>query len=73
MLPPYLIFSGSLEDLYTDAELAYVCSYCVECIYIYIRYAVDIQLLFLIGHLYLIGVWCGEDHRINTIEAQCLK
>jgi hypothetical protein len=36
MLPPYLIFSGSLEDLRTDSELAFVCTYCVEYIYIYI-------------------------------------
>jgi len=31
-------------------------------------YAGIIQLLFLIGHLSLIGVWFGEDQRANTIK-----
>ena len=27
-----------------------------------------IQLLFLIRHQYLIGLWLGEDERINTMK-----
>ena len=30
--------------------------------------SVIIQLLFLIGHLYLISVWFGEDQRADTIQ-----
>jgi hypothetical protein len=33
-----------------------------------LKYAGVIRLFFLIGHLYLIGMWSGEDQRTNTIK-----
>jgi hypothetical protein len=32
-----------------------------------------IRLLFLIGHLYLIGAWLSEDQRMNTIKTHLKK
>ena len=37
-----------------------------------LRYAGVIQLFLIIGQLYLIGVWLGEDQKTNTIKT-CLK
>ena len=37
------------------------------------RDAINIRLFFLIGHLYLIVVWLGEDQRTNTTEAHIQK
>ena len=31
------------------------------------------RLFFLIVHLYLIGVWFGEDHKANTMKGTCFK
>ena len=41
-----------------------------------LRYAGVIGLLFLVAHLYMLGVWFGEGQRTNTInklETCCLK
>lgn len=35
----------------------------------HVKYAGVIWILFLIAHLYLAGMWVGDDHRTNTIEA----
>ena len=34
----------------------------------HVKYADVIRLLFLIAHLYLAGMWVGDDHKTNTIE-----
>ena len=38
-----------------------------------VRYAGVIWLLFLFRHLYLIGVWLGEDRRTNTTKTHVYK
>ena len=48
--------------------LSFVCE--VALIWTPIRYAGLFLLLFLIGHMYLIGVWFGEDRRTNTIQTR---
>lgn len=37
-------------------------------LFVGIRYVVVLQLLFLFGHLYSIGVWLGEDQQANIVN-----
>ena len=63
----YFFFSFLLSFYETELNLIQWPKLSKEFIGSY-KYACLIQFIFLIRHLYLIGVWLGEDQETNTIK-----